>query len=288
MTIVLQDTSIDSLVTDNIPLVHSVLRSVAAHFPRHADQSELIQAGALGLVEAARRFDPSRGARFEYWAALRIRGAMLDAVRSIDTAPRSVRATARRVEASREQLAQQLRRTPTDREIADHLDMPAEVLHDLLAKIHESVMLSLDAPLGDEDGTPTSIAETVAGEENGDPYRLLERNEHHAYLRDALAELPERLRDVVEAYFFGGDSSEEIAARLGVTTSRVSQMRTQALSLMKSAIDAQYADRPARPARPVRESIVERRQFAYIAAVSSRSTHHARLSAGSGPRREAS
>src|SRR4051795_587109 len=86
---------VDALVTSHLPMVKHVVRGVAAHFPRHADIDELVQAGMLGLVEAARRFDPARGVPFEAWASLRIRGAVLDAVRSLDAAPRSLRPAAR-------------------------------------------------------------------------------------------------------------------------------------------------------------------------------------------------
>lgn len=276
---------VDSLVEANLPLVRHIMHSVAAHFPRHADLDELAQAGALGLVEAAHRYDPARGVPFESWAALRIRGAMLDSVRSLDSAPRAVRAGSRRIEDARGELAQSLGRMPTDEELGEKLGTTAGVVRELLRKVHAALVLSLDTPVSGDDSGPanTTLADTV-GDPTGisDPAKLVEANELHGYLRDAVAELPDRLRDVVQAYFFDGESSDDIAARLGVTSSRVSQMRTQALQLMRAAFEAQYGEETPAPQRKL--GVAERRQHAYVASVATRSTYLARLSDVASPR----
>lgn len=276
---------VDALVRANLPLVKHIMHSVAAHFPRHADLDELAQAGALGLVEAAHRFDPSRGVPFESWAALRIRGAMLDSVRAIDAAPRAVRAGARQLEDARHDLAQSLGRMPSDDELGARLGMTAESIRELMRKVHAALVLSLDSPVGGDDPATvaTSLGDSVVDDSVvSDPAQLVEANELQGYLRDAMAELPDRLRDVVEGYFFRGESSDAIAERLGVTTSRVSQMRTQGLTLMRAALEAQYAAPTDGP--PRRLGVAERRQHAYVAAVASRSSYLARLSDVASPR----
>src|SRR6185436_19725775 len=114
------------LIEEHLPLVGHVVFQVAAHFPRHVDRDELARAGALGLVEAAQRFDPRRGVPFNRFAAQRIRGAILDAVRSADWAPRSVRSLARKLEGVEQRLATELGRVPSAREMAEALGMTSD------------------------------------------------------------------------------------------------------------------------------------------------------------------
>ena len=219
-----------------------IVFQVAVRFPRHVDREELARAGALGLVEAARRYDGARGVPFERFAAQRIRGAILDAVRSADWAPRSVRALARTLEETNQHLASTLGRPPTVEEIAGALATTPEEVGRLQDRIHRSVVLALDHHLADgEDGQ--TLADTVA-DTGLQPSEALERRELHAYLRDAVRLLPERYRLVVIGYFLEGRSSGELARFLGITESRVSQLRTEALGLLRDAINAQYEDEP--------------------------------------------
>ena len=121
-----------------------IVFQVAVHFPRHVDREELARAGALGLVEAARRYDEARGVPFDRFAAQRIRGAILDAVRAADWAPRSVRNLARRLEQVEQQLASQLGRVPSLAEMAEALDVDPEELRRLQDRMFRSVVLALE------------------------------------------------------------------------------------------------------------------------------------------------
>jgi RNA polymerase sigma factor for flagellar operon FliA len=215
---------------------------VAVRFPRHVDREELARAGALGLVEAARRYDGARGVPFERFAAQRIRGAILDAVRAADWAPRSVRTLARTLEETNQQLASALGRSPTLDEIAGALATTPEEVGRLQDRIHRSVVLALDQHLADgEDGQ--TLADTVL-DTGLQPSEMLEHRELHAYVRDAVQLLPERFRLIVIGYFLEGRSSAELARFLGVTESRISQLRTEALGVLREAINAQYDDEP--------------------------------------------
>ncbi len=178
-----------------------VLFQVAAHYPRHADREELAQAATLGLVEAAHRFDPDRGVPFERWVSMRVRGAIVDAARALDFAPRSLRAAARSVEDAQSQLASRLGRTPTAEEIAAEMQVPVRELHELQGRVHRALVLSLDAPCGEEDGDPLTLADGLVETVYVDPSAQLEERERAAYLRDALELLPERLQAVVSGYF---------------------------------------------------------------------------------------
>ncbi len=236
---------VTELIERNLPLVQHVLFQVAAHYPRHADREELAQAATLGLVEAAHRFDPARGVPFERWVSMRVRGAIVDAARALDFAPRSLRAAARTVEDATNTLLTRLGRTPTPEEIAVEMRVPVRELHELQGRVHRALVLSLDAPCGEEDGDPLTLADGLVETVYVDPSMQLEERERAAYLRDALALLPDRLQAVVSGYFLEGRSSAELAEELGVTESRVSQMRSEGLALMRAGITAQYSDTPA-------------------------------------------
>ena len=268
-----------ALVEQHLPLVRHVLAGVAAHFPRHADREELAQAASLGLVEAAARYDEERGVPFDRWAALRIRGAILDAVRALDFAPRTLRAASREVEAARSDLTASLGRTPSTQDIASHLGVPVAEVDQLQGQVHRSVVLSLDAPAGDEEGDPLTLAHSLLDDVGRQPAEVLEQRERATYVRDALSCLPDRLKEVVVGYFLQGQTSAELAERLGVTESRVSQMRTDALKLMRAGIEAQYTednptDDPSRGARTA----------SYAAQLAARSSYAVRLSQVPKPR----
>lgn len=231
----------DDLVAQHLPLVRHVVFQVAVRFPRHVDREDLARAGALGLVEAAARYDDSRGVPFERFAAQRIRGAILDAVRAADWAPRSVRNIARTLDEVNQQLASDLGRSPTIDEMAAALEVTPEEVVRLQDRIHRSVVLALDVGIDSEDGD--TLGDTVADTHALAPDAVLEERELHAYLRDALALLSPRHRLVVIGYFMEGRSSSELAHFLGITESRVSQLRTEALGLLRSGIGAQYGGR---------------------------------------------
>jgi len=264
------------LVEAHLPLVRHVLSGVAAHYPRHADREELAQAATLGLVEAAARFDATRGVPFDRWAALRIRGAIVDAVRALDFAPRTLRSAARDAELARTELEATFGRTPSLEETAAHMGVPASELAHLQGRVHRSLVLSLDAPCGEEDGDPLTLASGLVDESALQPLDVLVQRERATYVRDALACLPERLKEVVVGYFLDGESSADLAARLGVTESRVSQMRTEALKLMRAGIGAQYAEMP--PAAVSDTGRAAYRQAAYAAELAARSSYTTRLS----------
>ena len=266
------------LVEAHLPLVRHVLSAVAAHYPRHADREELAQAATLGLVEAAARFDLERGVPFERWATLRIRGAIVDAVRSLDFAPRTLRSAARDAENARVALEASLGRTPSLEETAVYLGVPPSDLANLQGRVHRSLVLSLDAPCGEEEGDRLTLASSLVDELQLQPVEVLEHRERATYVRDALDCLPDRLKDVVIGYFLDGESSAELAVRLCVTESRISQMRTEALTLMRAGIEAQYDDKPvvSSAARDERCRTAYR-QAAYAAQLAARSTFSTRL-----------
>lgn len=228
------------LIEEHLPLVRHIVFQVAVHFPRHVDRDELARAGALGLVEAARRYDESRGVPFDRFAAQRIRGAILDAVRAADWAPRSVRTLARKLEAAEQRLATELGRVPSLREMADDLGITLAELSKLQDRLFRSVVLALEHEVTDDVDEDLTLVDVLVDRTAVEPLEELETRELHAYLRDAVELLPERQRLVIVGYFLENRTSLELATFLGVTESRISQLRSEALAMLKEGIERQY------------------------------------------------
>ncbi|MBW8751950.1 MAG: sigma-70 family RNA polymerase sigma factor [Propionibacteriales bacterium] len=258
----MRDAETDALVTSHIPVVTHIVRETMARVPSHVSRDDLTSAGLAALVQASRSFDDDRGVPFARYAATRVRGAILDELRGIDWASRSVRRRARDLDATRAQLAGMLGRPPTQQEVADAVGMtPAEISRnedDIVRAQVLSLQGAQDASLEDllPSGGPT-------------PEQLVEHRERLTYLIEAVAELPDRLRIVVSDYFLEERPMAEIAAELGVTESRVSQMRAEALVLLRDALNRELEPtQVAQHARP--HGAAARRREAYFAAVSAR------------------
>jgi RNA polymerase sigma factor FliA len=266
----------NTLIETHVALVEHVVLRLSAGFPRHVDRSELVSAGMVGLVEAADRFDPARGIPFSRFAATRIRGAMLDSVRTADWAPRSVRAMARDAEAAEQHLASKLGRTPELSEVAEAVGVTPGELDQLRDQINRGVVMTLDHAYGDDATVP--LVATIVDPSSPEPDVVLESTERVAYLRDAVAALPDRHREVIQGYFLDGKTSQEIADSLGITQSRVSQLRADALEMMREGLEAQY--KPRDPDRPVGR--VARRKSRYASAIARQSSWQARVTLTSG------
>ncbi|MDQ2678604.1 MAG: FliA/WhiG family RNA polymerase sigma factor [Actinomycetota bacterium] len=275
---------VTALIEEHLPLVNHVVFQVAVHFPRHVDRDELARAGALGLVEAAKRYDEARGVPFNRFAAQRIRGAIIDGVRAADWAPRSVRALARRLDQVEQNLASQLGRVPSLAETAEALEISRDELDRLRDRLFRSVVLAFDSLVGDTDDDELTLVDVLTDRSVMEPSEELESRELHAYLRDAVQLLPERHRLVVVGYFIEERTSQDLARFLGVTESRVSQMRTEALNMLRQGIEAQYE--PAADRMPA-EGLVARRRAAYADAISDASGWGDRISARGAEQRQA-
>jgi len=237
---ILTQLEMNKLIEDHVHVVRHVVFQVAVQFPRHVDRDELARAGSLGLVEAARRYDPVRGVPFVHFAARRIRGAILDSVRAADWAPRSVRLLSRRLEATEQQLSSDLGRPPSKQETADALGVPVEELHTLRNSVYRSVVVALEQVLDDGGGEDLNLLDVLPDKSRLEPAEELEGKELIAYLRDAVKLLPERHRLVIVGYFLQELTSADLARFLGVTESRISQLRSEALEMLRHGISSQF------------------------------------------------
>ena len=253
----------DEQITSHIPLVGHIVRETMSRVPAHVSRDDLTSAGLAALVQAAHGFDASHGVPFARYAATRVRGAVLDELRRVDWASRSVRRRARDLDETRGRLAQALGRAPGADEVASALGLTPEEVAANADDLARAQVLSLNA--GDDHA---SYAETLTSKATS-PEQALEHREQLTYLAEAVAELPERLRTVVEEYFLAERPMAEIAAELGVTESRVSQLRAEAMVLLRDALNSQLDPELVTPhERPT--GVAARRRESYFAAVAAR------------------
>jgi RNA polymerase sigma factor for flagellar operon FliA len=260
---------LEDLIRANMPLVGHLVREMLGRVPSHVNRDDLTSAGLAALVTAARSFDPQRGIPFARFASTRIRGGLLDELRGLDWASRSVRHRARRADAARQELTAAFGRTPTTGELAGSLGIGVSEIEAMEEDVQRAVVLSLQ-------GFTAGAAEEMVTERTAGPEDLLVHRERIGYLYDAIGALPERLRLVVTGYFLDERPMGEIAAELRVTESRVSQLRAEALALLRDGMNSQLepglVDDAGRP-----EGCVARRKAAYYEQVATRGDMHSRL-----------
>lgn len=256
------DPRADDLITSHIPLVGHVVRETMGRVPSHVSRDDLTSAGLTALVQAAQAFDAERGVPFERYAATRIRGAILDELRSVDWASRSVRRRARDLEEARTRLAGVLGRTPTLAEVATAAGLSVDDVAANDEDVSRAQVLSLQ-------GSTTVSLDELVPTRAPSPEQLIEHQERLTYLMEAINELPDRLRAVVQDYFFAERPMADIAADLGVTDSRISQMRAEALVLLRDALNSALDPDLVQPSNKP-NGCASRRREAYFAAVAAR------------------
>lgn len=228
----LQFTSTNELIDQYAPLVKRIAHHLMARLPSNVILDDLVQAGMIGLLEAARKFDPSKGASFETYAGIRIRGSIIDEVRRGDWTPRSVHRNGRRVTEAIHQLEARLGRDATDAEVAAELGISVSDYHVLLQDSLDSRLFSIDElAQGDDDSSGMQFE----GDDPGPMLQLQDQNFRQA-LAEAIGNLPEREKLVLALYYDEELNLKEIGAILGVSESRVSQIHTQAALRLKSRL----------------------------------------------------
>jgi RNA polymerase sigma factor for flagellar operon FliA len=223
------------------PLVRVAAGRLGSRLPAHVEEAELISFGLSGLLKAIERFEPERGVRFESFAMHRIRGAMMDALRSLDWVPRRVRRDARELERAEVKLRTELGRAPVEKELADHLDLDLAALRGRILEIANSRIYSFDAPLpghAESVGSEASLLDIVPSEGYAEPQKELAFDDAAAALHEVIAELPECQQFVLSSYYREDLKLHEIGEILSLSESRVSQLHTKALISLRAAIAA--------------------------------------------------
>lgn len=231
-------TAREALILHYVPLVKYVAGRVAIGLPATVEFDDLVSYGLFGLVDAVEKFDVVRGVKFETYAAARIRGAVIDGLRSSDWVPRSVRQKARELEQAVADLEARLGRSATDEEVSEALSISLAEYYELLLQVKGVSLASLDEVWSgdpDEDGA-LHFGQMVENPRSEDPTALLERIEVKRILSSAIDQLPERERLVVALYYYEGLTLKEIGETLGVSESRVSQIHTKAIIRLRGRL----------------------------------------------------
>lgn len=226
----------DTLVIEHVGLVKAMARRLAQRLPTQVEMTDLVSVGVMGLIDAAGRYRPSMGVPFDAFARRRVHGAMLDALRDLDWAPRSLRRMRRELDGAVAKLRADLRREPTEDEVAGEMQMSAGEYAkavDQVRTLDVGAIRQLDAT-GD-DGQP--LIELCIDPDEG-PDVHLERKELRALLAEAITELPERERQILALYYEEEMTMAEIGAVIGVCESRVSQLRSLAISRLRTSLRA--------------------------------------------------
>ena len=231
----------ERLVVAYSPLVKYVAGRLASGLPAHVDEADLISYGLVGLINAIERFDLGREIKFETYAITRIKGAIIDELRSLDWVPRSVRAKARAIEKANAKLENTLQRAPTDEEMAAELEMTIDEFNHALLQISNSTMAALDEmwTVGDASGDQVRLLDTLQDPGAPDPAAVMDQTELKDRIADAIVRLPEREKLVIALYYYESLTLREIGEVLGVTESRVSQLHTKAVLRLRSKLGDQ-------------------------------------------------
>jgi RNA polymerase sigma factor for flagellar operon FliA len=261
----------DDLIRSHVALAHHLVSEIAARIPKHVNRDDLESAAFEGLTTAAGAFDPERGSSFSHFALIRIRGAILDELRTMDWAPRSLRRDARKLEATVSSLSSTLGRPPTDAEVATSMGVPVTSVSRMSRDVERATVVNYESLM------PNGSGEIALPAVRFGPESIVVDRERRAYLADAIRILPDRLRKVVIEYFFEERPMQDIADDLGVTESRVSQMRAEALELIRDGLNSQLEPEALEvEVRP--NGRVARRKAAYYTALASASTSAERVS----------
>ena len=218
------------------PLIRYVVERLSVGLPKNVDHDDLMSAGVLGLLDAYDKFDPNKGTKFETYAVWRIKGAVLDQLRALDWASRSVRRKAREVEASTRRLDQRLGRAATDEEVAKEAKMTLADYHRLMDQVRGAVLLSLDETRSPEEGDSLGLADVIEDPNAPDVLARLEEEETRIVLLDTLNRLPEQERIVVALYYYEHMTLREIGMTLGISESRVSQVHSRAVLRLRARV----------------------------------------------------
>jgi len=226
----------EELIKEYAPLIRFVAQKIAVRLPPNIDIDDLISAGAIGLMDAIDKWDPTRDNKFKTYAEFRIRGAILDELRSQDWIPRSVRDKSKALDRTISALESELGRSPKDEEICERLNMPMEEFHDLINQVRPVSLLSIDDQPSFSDSDKKSIVNILEGAKSANPFNQLNVKVVKDVVAKAIEDLPERQRLVLSLYYFEDLNLKEIGQVLRVTESRVSQLHAQAVLRLRAKL----------------------------------------------------
>jgi len=220
----------EELILKYSPLIKYIAGKLAMRLPPNISQDDLISSGVIGLMDAIEKFDSSKKIRFKTYAEFRIRGAMLDELRSLDWVPRSIRKKITELEKTCEYLEKDLNRPPKDKEVAKALGISIEKFYKLLDKTKNVTFLDVETIRRRiSDNNEKDLFDLIADDSDIDPFDFLNKNEIKKILIKAITALPEKEKIVISLYYYEDLTMREIGEIMGYTESRISQMHTKAM-----------------------------------------------------------
>ncbi|PIQ98794.1 MAG: FliA/WhiG family RNA polymerase sigma factor [Nitrospinae bacterium CG11_big_fil_rev_8_21_14_0_20_45_15] len=233
----------DEVIKEYAPMIKYVANRIALRLPPHIEVDDLISVGVLGLIDAISKYDSTRGAKFKTYAEFRVRGAILDELRSMDWVPRSVRQKASTMDAIVQKLQAQLGRPPEDEEIAQEMGVSMDDFYGAINQTRSMPLLSLeDLGISKDTGEQQSLLDCLAGKSEADPQTQLRLTELKGIIAKAIDTLPEKERLMISLYYYEELTMKEIGEVLGITESRVSQIHSKAVFRLRSKLKAVIAD----------------------------------------------
>lgn len=227
----------DELILEHLPQIKYIAQRISTKLPSHVELNDLVSAGILGLLDAIEKFDPNRGVKFKTYAELRIKGAILDSLRNLDWAPRSLRKKSKDLERVHRDLEQRLGRPATDKEVCEEMEITLEEFYELVDQIKGLNLGSFQELSGqDDDKNGEPLVKYVPDAPSLDPFFVFHKSEIQGILSTAIDTLPKKERLVVSLYYFDELTMKEIGKVLGVNESRVSQLHTKAMLRLRTKL----------------------------------------------------
>jgi RNA polymerase sigma factor for flagellar operon FliA len=233
----------EEVIKQYSPMIKYVANRIAMRLPPHIEVDDLISVGVVGLIDAITKYDPTRGAKFKTYAEFRVRGAILDELRSMDWVPRSVRQKASNIDSVVQKLQSKLGRPPEDEEVAGEMGISLDQFFDTLNETKSMPVLSLEGlGIAKETGEQQSLLDCLAGKGDTDPQTQIRLNELKEIIAQAIDTLPEKARLMITLYYYEELTMKEIGAVLDVTESRVSQIHSKAVFKLCTELKALIAE----------------------------------------------
>ncbi len=227
----------DEMILEHLPQIKYIAQRISTKLPSHVELNDLVSAGVLGLLDAIEKFDPKRGVKFKTYAELRIKGAILDSLRNLDWAPRSLRKKSKDLEKIYRELEQRLGRPATDKEVCDEMEISLEDFYELVDQIKGLNLGSFqELSTQDEEKTGEPLVKYIPDAPQMDPFFVFHKSEVQSMLSGAIDTLPKKERLVVSLYYFDELTMKEIGKVLGVNESRVSQLHTKAMLRLRTKL----------------------------------------------------
>ena len=232
----------DQLISDYAPLIRFIAQRIALRLPPNIDLDDLISSGIIGLMDAIDKYDPSRDNKFRTYAEFRIRGAILDELRSQDWVPRSVRDKAKKIEKTSARLEQEHGRSVSEREVSNDMGMSLDKYHRMLARVRTVMLVPIDEVSGTRQVDQRNLLECMDNDMPKNPFISLKIKNLKQTLKENIELLPEKQKLVLSLYYYEELNLKEIGKILNVTESRVSQIHTQALDKLNSKLGSILSD----------------------------------------------